>query len=451
MPVTGKIAALHYRIEPRPGSVSRPVDVTYSGDYLARRGYVASGAGSVTLPIFGLYADYRNVVDIEVTLQDGSQQTVQTTISTASYSDPNGIYDKPSVLVPRKAGDGLDFSFFYMKSALGSPVVVDTDGQVRWVAPGMGNSTSSIFQNNGFVIGSPESLSVQRLELDGTSTGYQLNAAGLTSFHHNIDPGKQGVLGELNADANGASLLETTLAEFDPASGTVIKTWEMGDILARYMQSHGDDPTKFVRPGVDWFHMNAAAYDAKDNAIIVSSRENFVMKIDYNTGDLIWILGDPTKYWHSFPSLAARSLVMASSGLAPIGQHAVSITPDGLLLLFNDGLRSVNQPAGAPAGQSRTYSAVSAYAIDAASLSASEALHFDYGQSIYADICSSAYKSPAGASMLVNFATADNDTHARLVGLDSNQQVAFDFQYNTSGCNTSWNAQPIPFEAMQFQ
>ena len=118
--------------------------------------------------------------------------------------------------------------------------------------------------------------------------------------------------------------------------------------------------------------------------------------------------------------------------------------------MFNDGTASVNQPAGAPAGESRTYSAVSAYSIDAADQAATETRRFDDDKSIYSSICSSAYAAQAGDSMLVSYAVADNGTHARLVGLDASEHVAFDFRYATSGCNTSWNAQPIPFETMHF-
>ena len=114
-------------------------------------------------------------------------------------------------------------------------------------------------------------------------------------------------------------------------------------------------------------------------------------------------------------------------------------------MVFNDGAASVNQPAGAPAGQTLNYSAVSAYSIDSAAGTAQEVWRFDYGQSISARFCSSAYEAPGG-SLLVDYATAAADTEARLVGLDAARNVVFDFQYPTQSCNTSWNATPIAFD-----
>lgn len=109
----------------------------------------------------------------------------------------------------------------------------------------------------------------------------------------------------------------------------MLNQWQLGAILGAYMESQGDDPSAFVRPGTDWFHNNAATYDPVDDSVIISSRENFVIKLDYSTGRIIWILGDPTKYWYTFPSLRAKALTLAPGGLYPIGQHAVSISSDG--------------------------------------------------------------------------------------------------------------------------
>ncbi|WP_172843873.1 aryl-sulfate sulfotransferase [Variovorax sp. HW608] len=441
---------VHYRIEAKPGTVSRPVDVSYAIASLQRRGYAAAGSSTITVPVFGLYSNYANQVDVDVQSAGEPTQELRIEVDTAAYTDPNGIYDRPVALKARAVGDALSFDYFYMKSALGSPVVVDTDGQIRWVVPTAMPSFSSLFVGNRFVIGDNTPLQVRRLELDGTASVAPLGATDINDFHHNVDPGKVGLLAEVDATLNGVLNIESTLVEIDPNSGSVLARWDLGDILSRYMQSQGDDPASFVRPGADWFHMNAATYDPSDDSLIVSSRENFIAKIDYASGSLIWILGDPAKYWHTFPSLAARSLTLAAGGLYPIGQHAVSITHDGLVQVFDDGLGSVNQPAGAAPGESRNYSAVSAYSIDAGQQAATEVRRFDDNKSIYSSVCSSAYEAPAGASVLVSYAVADNGTHARLIGLDGSQAVAFDFEYPTSGCNTSWNARPIPFESMHF-
>jgi arylsulfate sulfotransferase len=440
-----KPASVEFTIAPKSGTVSRPVHVRYPLKQLRVYEHsVPAPAWVLRLPVFGLYAGFLNQVSVLLDFRDGSTMSRSVPIETAPHADPNGIYDHPLILKNRNAGAALGFDFFVIKSGLGTPVIVDTDGEVRWVGAGVDNGQGSAVEGSGFVIGSVVSPTLYRLGFDGALEESKLPDPRYTYFHHNIDYGKQGLLAEVNADDDGVENLETVLVEVT-ADGSIVNTWDLAAILTTYMQSQGDDASTFVRPGVDWFHMNAATYDPSDDSVIVSSRENFLIKLDYSTGRIVWILGDPTKYWYTFPSLQVKALKVQAGGLYPIGQHAVSITPDGLVMVFNDGLASFNQPPGASAGQSRTYSAVSAYSIDSASGTAQEVWRFDYGQSIYSSFCSSAYEV-SGGSVLVNYAVAANDTEARLVGLDEAHDVVFDFQYPTTACNTSWNAIPIALD-----
>jgi len=443
------LTSVAFTISPQLNTVSRPVNVTWSMTALTNRGYVQGN--SINLPVFGLYSGYDNAVTLNLTFQDGSTQQLQDAITTQPYTDPNGIYTTPTIIKARASGSTLGFNFFILKSGLGSPVVVDTDGQVRWVGPGASNSQSVYFAGGQFVIGSYTNLGVTLLQFDGTST--QLTPGlpqGASSFTHNIDPGKTGVLAEFNgSDSLGVSLGDI-VSEVTPfSSDPPLQTFDMATILSSYMQSQGDDPSAFVRPGADWFHVNASTYDPSDNTVIVSSRENFLIKLNYATQNIVWILGDPTKYWYTFPSLKAKALTLDSGGLYPIGQHAVSITSDGYIMVMNDGQGSLNQPPGESPGQTRAYSAVSAYSVNTSAMTAHEVWNFNYGQSILSPICGSSYEAP-GKTYLVDFATVSNGVNARLIGLDSNLNVVFDFQYaSPSDCITSWNAIPIALENLQ--
>jgi arylsulfate sulfotransferase len=443
-----QVTGVEFTIASKPGTVSKPVNVSYSIGALEQRGYLSANQTDLEVPVFGLYAGYANQVAVQFQFQDGSVQTLPISVTTANYVDPTGVYANPTIVKQRAAGSALGFDFFYVKSALGSPVIVDTDAQIRWVVPGIYDAMSSAYQDGEFVIGDPTTPMVYRLQLDGTVTQSPVAETTYLDFHHNIDPGNRGLLAEFDAQSGAVKNIEATVAEITDV-GAVLNSWNLAQIISTYMQSQGDDASAFVRLGVDWFHSNAATYDASDNSLIVSSRENFVIKLDYSTSNIIWILGDPTKYWYTFPSLRAKALTLAAGGLYPIGQHAVSITSDGSLMLFNDGLGSINEPEGAPAGQNRAYSAVSAYTIDAAAMTAQNTWNFDYGQSIYSSVCSSAYEAASSQSILVDYAVADNGTEARLVGLDPSQNVVFDFQYSTGSCDSSWNAVPFAFDNLQ--
>ena len=445
------VKAISYVIGAKAGAAAKPVNVSHTTDALARAGYLFS-QGAATLPVVGLYAGRTNAVTVTLTFIDDSRQQLVLNVVAPPYVDPNAVYDRPMLRKTIGAANPLGFSYFFVKSRLSGPVVIDVDGEVRWTAPVGMNAYSSAFVQNGFVVGAPDSVMFQRIDLDGRTTSSTVLASSYTAFHHNIDPGKVGWLGEFDAlYADGRRNIESIVTEFDTSTGAVLKEWDFGAILGDHMRSQGDDPSFFIRPGIDWFHVNAATYDPRDDSIIASSRENFVIKVDYQTGRILWILGDPSKYWYSFPSLRAKALRLSPGGLYPVGQHATSITSDGLLMLFNNGAPSFNQPAGAPVGETRPYSAVSAYRIDPVAMTVVEAWRFDYGQTIRSDICSSVYEAP-GATMLISYAAADNRRNARIVGLDGARNVAFDFEYRSvEACTSSWNAVPFRFDALSYR
>ena len=66
---------------------------------------------------------------------------------------------------------------------------------------------------------------------------------GITNFNHNIDRGKVGII----LDADTADYFESTFIEVD-ASGSVLKRWNMANIISAAMIAGGDDPSQFVYP-----------------------------------------------------------------------------------------------------------------------------------------------------------------------------------------------------------
>jgi hypothetical protein len=248
---------------------------------------------------------------------------------------------------------------------------------------------------------------------------------------------------------------ESTILDVD-LSGNVAKTFSLSDIISTAMTAGGDDPSQFVYPApTDWFHNNAAYYNRADNSIIVSSRENFVICIDYETSTIKWILGDQTKHWFEFPSLAAFALDMTPGSLPPVGQHATSLTYDNNVLLFDDGFASSFQQ---PIGVQRTYSSPRKYQINLTSGGSNAGTstvvyNYEQNQTVYSAICSSVYEDMPN-NYLVDYAAIGfpgtlNDL-AQLLGLNSAGDQVFYYQYNTFTCNTAYNSQPIHLENTAF-
>ena len=54
---TTVLKSIQFAIDPKPGSVTRPLSGTYSNDYLVSRGF--EHPPEIILPVYGLYAGYR--------------------------------------------------------------------------------------------------------------------------------------------------------------------------------------------------------------------------------------------------------------------------------------------------------------------------------------------------------------------------------------------------------
>lgn len=433
---------VQFEIAPKTGSATRPVNVRYARKYLQHRGYLNHGLGQLTVPVFGLYAGRENTVKITISFRDGTSQVTSVNITTDAYD--GGTYTNPSVVQARLPGTNLSYDYILLKGYADpiTPIIIDTDGEVRWI--GTANiSTQDVAQfDNAFYLGSGSSL--YRTEFDGSTTELaNYSSIGVTGFHHNFDPGKTGLV----MDVDTVDQTESVNIEVDK-KGNVLNTWNLAEIIRAAMLAGGDDPNQFVKDApIDWFHNNATAYRASDNSLIVSSRENFVIAIDYDTGAIKWILGDPTKKWHQFASLRAFELALGPDTLPPIGQHAVSM-PDDQLLLFDDGAGSNYQ---IPPGETRTYSAPRKYALDLANSTAIEVWNYLPDPSIYSPFCSSVYED-APDNYLIDYTLGGPYIFTGIVGLDGNGNKAFDYRYEELDfCGTAWNASIIHWENLQLR
>ena len=245
-----------------------------------------------------------------------------------------------------------------------------------------------------------------------------------------------------DAYVNGVYKMESLLTEINP-DGSIIKNWDLGEIFSAHMNANGDNASLFVRDGKDWCHMNDAFYDARDDSIGISCRENFIVKLDYQTGNIKWLLGDTTKYWATFPSL--MSLALNVQGTPPIGQHGISIANDGNLLVFNNGLATIygRVPIGESLGIELPYSLVQKFTIDEANQSG--IVVWEYDAAIYSRTTSSAYQdtTTVNGDYLINYsAKVPNKIHI----INENQQLLSRFQGGYFG----WNAAHIDLSNINY-
>src|SRR6266487_4170220 len=444
---TSVLKSIQFTIDPKLGSVTRPLSGTYSNDYLVSRGFEHPPVTEIILPVYGLYAGYANIVRLTYRFLDGSSKQDVTSVTTATFDDPCG-YDNPTILQARTHSTDLSYDYIMVKGSCSNfePAIIDTDGALRWVGTaglGFGNVT---FFDNAVYLGHGHQLS--RIELDGAFTLLaDYSSLGVTNFHHNIDRGKVGII----LDADTTTYYNSVNIEVD-AFGRVLKTWNLAHIISAAMVAGGDDPRQFVYPTpTDWFHLNGVTYNRADDSLIVSSRENFLICLDYETTAIKWILGDPTKKWYQFPSLRKYALTVASGSLPPIGQHSPSITFDQNIMVLDNGEHSFLE---SPYGAQREYASPRKYRLDLGAKVATEVWNYPRNESIHSPFCGNVYED-APYNYLIDYSVVNDGlpgvpVFAQLLGLNAAGEKIFYYQYPATNCGEIYRALPIHLENTKF-
>ena len=166
-----------------------------------------------------------------------------------------------------------------------------------------------------------------------------------------------------------ANVIGDVVVEF-ARDGSVVQQWKLLDMLDVYRVGYDSHSPIWniwayteVKEGTkDWAHANSLFYDDSDDSIIVSFRHlDAVVKFSRETGELVWILGTHDGWKDRWKPYL----------LNPQGEfewqyheHAARMTPQGNLLLFDNGnFRS--WPPGEKQAAKDSYSRVVEYAIDA--------------------------------------------------------------------------------------
>lgn len=437
------IQRVEFSILTKPGNRAADAHVTYHESYLNRVGAVDAAGGRVQFTVFGLYNQFVNSVQVTVVFPDGDSVARTFAVSTV---DPVGAPAAPALTVT--SADPQLATSYVVLSRFSGPQVVDIDGEVRWVAPQLGEAAlAQACTPEGIIVGGLQTNGIYQLDWLGRVQVRAMSDARCLTSHHCLQRGK---VGWLNAVAYidfeaGKHYPESVLAEMT-SEGEILRLWDFNAILAGTIQAQGEDPTPLVKNYEDWFHMNSAVYDPTDDSILVSSRENFVIKIDYETGAIKWLLGNPAKLWYTGFPLSLQPLALTVTGDTPIGQHTLSVSHGGTVLtLFNNGYGNQNLP---DVGDTRMPSTVSVYQIDEQARTAVEVLSLGGSAGVYSPICSSAYRTTS-QDVLALFSSPSDDSAPRLLVLNDADEILFDATIAGEGCRDGYLAEELPLHAFE--
>ncbi|WP_245835689.1 aryl-sulfate sulfotransferase [Virgibacillus ndiopensis] len=292
------------------------------------------------IPVLGLLSDTTNGVQITVETESGDRSEQTLHITTEALPDYIGTTNVEKANTEEMELDDSTLTFYVPSTKYA--FAFDTNGDVRWY-----NSryNSHVFKEleNGHILyltkedndGSTYNQLVEMDYLGKYYEVYQLNAdvtiseggsLESTMVHHDaIELPNNNLLLTVNGATDG-DYIEDIMIEIDRETGEIVKSIDLKDILpSEFYENY--DSTNRDDGVIDWFHQNAVVYDEGDDSIIISSRnQDLVMKLDYETTDIIWIMADEEGWQGEYQNYL---LMPTDDGVKfSAGQHAPIILPD---------------------------------------------------------------------------------------------------------------------------
>jgi arylsulfate sulfotransferase len=261
-----------------------------------------------------------------------------------------------------------------------------------------------------------------------------------------------------NAPRSTRKVAGDIVLEVSPA-GNVINKWHILDLIDPYRLNYGSCNGYWNSRGLadsnDWCHANSATYDARDDSIIVSLRnQDCLIKIDRKSSELKWILGDPSNWQEPW----------ASKLLAPVGdvdwqyhQHDCSVTPTGTILCFDNG-NFRTTPFAEKMPPEESYSRAVEFEVDEDALTVRQV--WAYGKSpeerLFACYQGGAYRLPKTGNTFIDYGgvctkeglpagdATGSFARARLVEVTPDNEIVFDMWIDDSAA-----ANPLPLSSFR--
>ncbi len=282
------------------------------------------------LPIYGLYADRDNEVIIEYELGD---EIVSKSIVITTDKLPDDMALPVEVISDKeKLTNDL---YFFTPSSSGYTMAYDVNGDVRWYFTNYALWEINRLEN-GHLLVSTERLVNSPYYMTGL---YEMDLLGKIYVEYSLEGGYHHDYYELDNGnilvasddfENEYGTVEDVIVELDRETGEVVKTFDLKNIL-NMTDGQSENWSSY-----DWFHNNSVWYDENTNSITLSGRhQDAVINIDYDTGNLNWIIGDSTNWSEEYQKYFFE----------PIGddfewqwsQHAAMITPEGYVFILDNG------------------------------------------------------------------------------------------------------------------
>jgi hypothetical protein len=364
-----------------------------------------------------LYENYRNQIEfVFMNVNNKPRCTKVLTLTTPP------IQNKPHVEIDIiKNQLSQDYKGLYIVSDL--KLGFDQTGEVRWYDNGDGVSFFGQLENGNFITNERNNLNFFEVTWLGQRVKKYNTPNGL---HHEIVEMPTGNFLVASHSAGGHPL-EDVVVEVDRSSGAIVKSWDFNQIL---------DPLRATLPEIwtgDWLHINALYYDESDNSIVISGRSQCaVVKIDYATGAIKWILGNHNQWRDVYRSYLLKpvndqgiEIDISRIDFWPYGQHAIQRLSNGNLLLYDNGdYRGFYDDPNVP---QVSYTRIVEFKINEAEKTVELVWQFDHDKTVFTRF--TGYTRDLTDTRLAAYMLS-SETTPKVIELDADNEIIFEATIN---------------------
>ena len=384
------------------------------GDHKWQLEYGPERDPTAGLPVVGMRPDRRHEIRVSIRSASGTEVSSPDVLEFQTPSLPELGVDfppievavsKPEEMEPgvtlfnprrRRVGRGQDIADF--NASFGMLAALDSAGEVVWYYSVDSRISDFEKSSNGNLIFVTADFRLIEIDWLGNTlnqwyaTGRPQGATdGIAvdtlTFHHEIDEMPNGNILVLSAESREIDNYYTSeydenaprkrqrvmgdvIVEFERDTGKVVWEWNAFDYMDPFRIGYETFSNYWVRRGfadtVDWSHANNLLYDEQDDSIVVNFRyQAAAIKIDRQSKEIVWIFGEPS----GWGDLSDKVLKAEGDLQWPYHQHSPQPTPNGTLMIFDNGNYQA-RPFRKPSAVTDTYTRAVEYAIDGEAMKA---------------------------------------------------------------------------------
>lgn len=295
-----------------------------------RRGDVThtfAAAKEHILPVYGLYSGC--TTQVELLSSTGAKHELQITTEVATDEQ------LPKLLAVKEEEAYLASQWIFLTpTSKHYPLACDYRGDIRWYIRTNLSFDLKRLRNGNLLVGT-DRLVQKPYYVSGC---FEMSPVGKIfkeyrvpgGYHHDTYELKDGNLLFLSQDYNAATV-EDVLVLLDRKSGELIRKYDFKDYFPKKHSGSGTYSAE------DWCHSNSVYCDEERDEIFVSGRHiDSVFCFSLSSGELKFVLGDPEGWEQEFVD---KYFLKADdkSFMWFYEQHGLSPTPEGNLMLFDNG------------------------------------------------------------------------------------------------------------------